>query len=217
MSYEKACEQLYDGYNFSDDIPDDPLRVVQHLERRMDALMKFIINGPLLPFCSKVVDYFIHREFQQHGSVHFHVLFWLEKFPDLNDGTAVTQFIDKVISTEIPDKNLDPELYELVKWYQTHVHYKKYCLNKRRNKCRFKFPFPPCSVTHLVPIGVSHVDLPTNSFHRTKRSANAGYINAYNPIITRHWRGNTDIKLVNGAHGIAMYVCYYLNKAEPEN
>ena len=82
MSYEKACEQLYDGYNFSDDISDDPLRVVQHLERRMDALMKFIINGPLLPFCSKVVDYFIHREFQQHGSVHFHVLFWLEKFPD---------------------------------------------------------------------------------------------------------------------------------------
>ena len=103
-----------------------------------------------------------------------------------------------------------------MKRYQTHVHYKKYCLNNRRRKCRFKFPFSPCSATHLVPIGVSHVDLPTSMFYRTKRSANAGYINAYNPIITRHWRGNTDIKLINGAHGIAMYVCYYLNKAEPE-
>ena len=216
MSYEKACEQLYDGYSFSSDISDDPLRVIQHLERRMDALLKFIINGPLLPFGSKVVDYFIRREFQQRGSVHYHVLFWLEKFPDLNDGAAVVQFIDKVISTEIPDENIDPELHELVKRYQTHIHYKKYCLNNRRNKCRFKFPFPPCSATHLVPIGVSHVDLPTNAFYRTKRSANAAYINAYNPIITRHWRGNTDIKLVNGAHGIAMYVCYYLNKAEPE-
>ena len=63
---------------------------------------------------------------------------------------------------------------------------------------------------------MSHVDLPTSMFYRTKRSADAGYINNYNPIITRHWRGNTDIKLVNGAHGVAMYVCYYLNKAEPE-
>ena len=112
ISYETACEQLYDGHSFSDKISDDPLRVVQHVERKMEALIKFVINGPLLPFGSKVIDYFIRREFQQRGSVHYHILFWLEKFPDLNDATAVVQFIDQVISTEIPDKNLDPELHE---------------------------------------------------------------------------------------------------------
>ena len=217
ISFDEACEQLHDGNGFTEKIYKDPLNVVIHVERRFNALMKFTINGPLLPFGSKVVDYFIRREFQQRGSVHYHVLFWLEDFPDLNDAAAVVQFIDKVISTELPDEQLDPELYELVKRYQTHVHYNKYCLNNRRNKCRFKFPFPPCSATHLVPSGVSHADLPTSLFYRTKRSTNARFINSYNPIITRHWRGNTDIKLVNGAHGIAMYVCYYLNKAEPEH
>ena len=216
ISYDEACEQMYDGYDFSEKVNKDPLKVVMHVERRFDALMKFIINGPLLPFGSKVTDYFIRREFQQRGSVHYHVLFWLQEFPDLNDAAAVVQFIDKIISTELPDENLDPELNRLVERYQTHVHYKKYCLNNRRNKCRFKFPFPPCSATHLVPTGVSHVDLPISMFYRTKRGADAGYINSYNPILTRHWRGNTDIKLVNGAHGVAMYVCYYLNKAEPE-
>ena len=215
ISYERACEELYDGNEFSEEIASDPIMTVIHLERRLDALIKFVINGPMLPFGSKVVDYFIRREFQQRGSVYFHVLFWLEKIPDLNDGAAVIQFIDKVISSEIPDENLDPELHALVKKYQSHVHYKKYCLNNKRKKCRFKFPFPPCTATHLVPLGIAHVDLPTNMFYRTKRSANAGYINSYNPTIIRHWRGNTDIKLVNGAHGIAMYVCYYLNKAEP--
>ena len=217
ISYDEACDQLHDGNGFSDKIYKDPLNVVIHVERRFNALMKFIINGPLLPFGSKVVDYFIRREFQQRGSVHYHVLFWLENFSDLNDAAAVVQFIDKVISTELPDEKLDPELHNLVKRYQTHVHYKKYCLNNRRNKCRFKFPFPPCTATHLVPSGVSHVDLPTSLFYRTKRGTNARFLNSYNPIITRHWRGNTDIKLVNGAHGIAMYVCYYLNKAEPEH
>ena len=88
----------------------------------------------MLPFGSKVTDYLIQREFQQRGSVHYHVLFWLEEFPDLNDAAGTVQFIDKVISTEIPNENLDPELNALVKCYQTHVHYKKYCLNNRRKK-----------------------------------------------------------------------------------
>ena len=60
------------------------------------------------------------------------------------------------------------------------------------------------------------MDLLYSMFYRTNRSKDAGYVNNYNPVILRHWRGNTDIKVIQGSHGIAMYVCYYLNKAEPD-
>lgn len=215
-SFEEASRKIHHDQSFKDDIKSDPVMVVQFLERKMQALMTHVINGPLLPLKYKVRDHFIRREFQKRGSVHFHILLWLEKFPDLNDADAMINYIDQIVCTEWPDPEIDAELYALVKLYQVHRHYNAYCKKNERKQCRFKFPFAPCPRTHLIPIGTSHRDLPYSMFYRTKRSADAAYINGYNPILLRHWRGNTDIKIVQGAHGIAMYVCYYLNKAEPD-
>ena len=47
------------------------------------------------------------------------------------------------------------------------------------------------------------------------RGENDGFVNAYNQTLLRHWGGNMDIKLIDGAMG-AMYVSYYVNKAEPQ-
>ena len=128
--------------NMRERVRKDPLMVVLHIERRLRSLIKHVINGPDLPLGGKVVDYFIRREFQQRGCVHFHCLFWMENFPQIAPGNAeqIVEYINCTISTKIPDPEVDFQLHKLVKRLQIHRHYNSYCKRGRFN-CRFGFPF----------------------------------------------------------------------------
>lgn len=48
-------------------------------------------------------------EFQKRGLPHSHILLWLIK-----DSAIHPNLIDSVVSAEIPDKDLDPELFDIV-------------------------------------------------------------------------------------------------------
>ncbi|KAI9079854.1 hypothetical protein K1719_038100 [Acacia pycnantha] len=55
-------------------------------------------------------------EFQKRGLPHAHIILWLSNADKLK-----TPFdVDQLISAEIPNKELDPELYELVGSYMVH-------------------------------------------------------------------------------------------------
>ena len=101
-SYDEAVKKVK-TQDWKQSVKKDPILVLQHIERRLDSLFKNVINNDrLLPLGSKVNDYFIRREFQQRGSVHFHILLWLEKCPDVNDisqRNTLLEFIDRTIST----------------------------------------------------------------------------------------------------------------------
>ncbi|GKD06148.1 ATP-dependent DNA helicase RRM3-like protein [Tanacetum coccineum] len=55
-------------------------------------------------------------EFQKRGLPHCHILLWLEP----EDKITTTAKIDKYISHEIPNKNEDPELYQIVTDHMMH-------------------------------------------------------------------------------------------------
>ena len=195
----------------------DPLMVEKHIEKRLHSLIKHIINGPLLPLGGKIVDFFVRREFQQRGCVHFHCLFWIENFSELSPGNAdrVIEYINRTISTKIPDEETDPELNNLVKRLQIHRHYNNYC-KRGRFACCFGFPFPPCEQTHLLGAVDSSSRPGRSSFYQTARGNDDRYVNSFNPVILKHWRGNMDIKVVDGAYGAVLYVSYYMTKSEPQ-
>ncbi|XP_035843853.1 uncharacterized protein LOC118490365 [Helianthus annuus] len=69
----------------------------------------------IISHCSKIsVMYTV--EFQKRGLPHAHICLFLgaeSKFPNASD-------IDRVITAEIPDKERDPELYEVVKQFMIH-------------------------------------------------------------------------------------------------
>lgn len=107
-SFEKA-KSLKNALNF---VKEDPYMTALHFQRRFKALLKHVINGKLLP-SGKVVDYFVRVEFQNRGSPHLHIFFWIENYNKFfSDQSRLLHYIDKTISTKVPD---NPVIASLVK------------------------------------------------------------------------------------------------------
>ena len=74
-----------------------------------DKLLKKNIFG-------KVVAFIYVIEFQKRGLPHIHMLLYLQD----SDKLFNTELIDSVVTAEIPDENLYPELYKLLKQHMIH-------------------------------------------------------------------------------------------------
>ena len=211
ISYAESCQL---GSMF-DTVQKDPLMASVHFNRRFHALLKYVINGPKKPL-GTVLDYFIRVEFQNRGSPHYHILFWVEGVPTkINNDTidVLKAYINKVIYTNLPNAQSDPVLHNLVSRLQTHRH-TRYCQPKPSSPCRFRFPKQPCKSTRIL----SHCEIVRRrgKYYETFRDKDSLSINSYNPTILKHWRANMDIQVVNNAESIAYYICTYICKSEPE-
>ena len=84
--------------------------------------------------------YALRIEFQMRGSPHLHTLIWAEDCPKLASETkeACIEFIDKHVQAYLPNKEDNPELHDLVNFYQKHAH-SKTCRKYKNIKCRFNF------------------------------------------------------------------------------
>ena len=74
------------------------------------------------------------------GSPYLHALIWTDDSPKLTHETKqeYKDYVDQHMQAYLPDRDTDPELYELVKKYQTHNHSKT--SRKYKNiACRFNF------------------------------------------------------------------------------
>ncbi|CAF4671623.1 unnamed protein product, partial [Rotaria sp. Silwood2] len=59
------------------------------------------------------------------GLPHLHALLWIENPPstDTSEGRqAILDFVDKFLTTELPDRDAQPDLYKSVRKYQWHTH-----------------------------------------------------------------------------------------------
>lgn len=192
---------------------ENPILVAKHFNRRKNAFLKHILKGKSKPL-GEISDYFMRIEFQMRGSPHIHMFVWVLNAPDLDTKQGqidAPMFIDKYVSTELPDEHNDPDLYHLVKTLQVH-HHTSSC-KKKSNHCRFDFPRPCSSTTRLK----SHIDPGnTSRFYITKRTKGNEMVNAFNSHILQSWRANMDIQMIRSVYGVALYVCTYICKSEPK-
>jgi hypothetical protein len=82
-----------------------------------------------------VSNYFLKVEFQRGGLPHLHALIWVENPPStdtVQGRETILRFVDKFLTTELPDRDLQPELCKLVRRYQWHIH--TFTCNKSKNK-----------------------------------------------------------------------------------
>ena len=129
LSYHERCSIL----NLN------PVIVAKHFQYRVETFFKEVLLTSANPI-GKIVYYALRIEFQMRGSPHLHALIWTSDCPELTNNTKDTyiDYIDQHVHAYLPDKEIDPQLYDLVKAYQTHNH-SKTCRKLKNIACRFNF------------------------------------------------------------------------------
>ena len=124
MDYFQRCEILNSN----------PVLLARNFQFRV--FTEIIIDGPL----GKVKYHAIRVEFQFRNSPHLHSFLWVIDAPVLTKDTKneYLTYIDHIIKAQLPDRENDPELYELVKTYQIHSHSKS-CRKYENIDCRYSF------------------------------------------------------------------------------
>ncbi len=133
-----SYEEVYTNQGNFQHLHHDPVLSATHFYRRYKALYKHVINGPQKPLGGPISDFFIHVEFQNRGSPHFHIFYWVDR--KLDTQQEILLYIDDVISSNMPSKDEDPVFFALVKRLQTHHCSLNYC-KKTSATCRLGFPF----------------------------------------------------------------------------
>jgi biopolymer transport protein ExbD len=124
----------------------NPVTAARHFDYRLNLFINQVIKSRAEPI-GHVTDYCIRIEFQQRGSPHAHMLFWVRDSPKLNIQTdqEIVHFIDKYVTCSLPDN--DPEMKEKVAQLQKHNH-SNYC--RKKKTCRFGYPKPPSNETMIA-------------------------------------------------------------------
>lgn len=129
LSYDEKCKIL----NLN------PVIVAKHFQFRVETFFTEVLPSKSKPI-GKIVYYALRIEFQMRGSPNLHALIWTEDCPKLTPETkeAYIEYIDKHVLTYLPNKEDDPELHDVVNFYQKHTH-SKTCRKYKNIKCRFNF------------------------------------------------------------------------------
>lgn len=122
----------------------DPVTCARYFDYRFQMFMNSVLKHDTSPI-GKIKDFFIRVEFQQRGSPHVHILFWIDGAPSLGKNTDndMVTFIDKFITCK-----RNSRLAEVIN-YQTHRHART-CRKKGQSVCRFGFPLPPLDKTMIL-------------------------------------------------------------------
>ena len=118
----------------------NPVTAARMIDDKFRQLFGKILYSGMHPI-GQILNHDDRREFQGRGAQHPHIMIHVKNAPKLDedDDSVVTEFIDKYITTSIPNEKEYPELNKLVTTVQTHSHTQT-CRKKKGVTCRFGFP-----------------------------------------------------------------------------
>lgn len=137
-------------------------------------------------------------------------------FLDKEDKITTTADIDRFISAEIPDKESDPELYQIVTDHMMHgpcgaLRPISPCTVK--NKCTKKFPKQFNEKTFIDDSGYAIYKRRNDGCTVTKSGSEVhnGYVVPYNPGLLRRYQSHINVEWCNQS-GSIKYLFKYINK-----
>ncbi len=123
---------------------------------KMNALLHDVLHNGVF---GVVVAYTFAVEFQQRGLPHLHALFFVRQ----EDKPTSAAVVDMKVAAQLPDANLDPEYFLLVKKHMIHgpcgcLNPSHYCM--KNGECRFDYPKRLQDVTTIPADGYTHLARP---------------------------------------------------------
>ncbi|GKB11257.1 hypothetical protein Tco_0845180 [Tanacetum coccineum] len=190
----------------SEDRPDVITRV---FKMKLDNLMKDLKDRHIFGHVKGAV-YTI--EFQKRGLPHCHILLWLEP----EDKITTTAQIDQYISAEIPNKNEDPELYQIVTDHMMHGPCgadNPSCPCTIDFKCTKKFPkqFNETTVIDDNGYAIYKRRNDGNTITKSGTDLHNGYVAPYNTGLLRRYQSHINVEWCNQI-GSIKYLFKYINK-----
>ena len=129
-------------------VSEDPVTCSAYFHKLVSVLMKMIsskqTHNPFEPH--RVIDYFMRIEFQHRGSLHAHILLWLNddpKEPISENMPRTVELIEKLLSVS-PD-DIGQDLYK----NQRHEHTFT-CTKRGESSCRIGIPYWPARSTWIL-------------------------------------------------------------------
>lgn len=141
-------------------------------------------EGPLGDKC--VVEFYIRKEFQHRGSVHAHMLLWLQNAPTYDkdkDNEELIKVIDELITCRYDPKN---PLMAFQRHRHTHTCYKS---KNKMKLCRFHFPKYVMPRTMILE-PLKRTDVKTKEWHKLKED-----IQKINEKMNFFFKNNTNMDL----------------------
>ncbi|GBC04726.1 hypothetical protein RclHR1_05830004 [Rhizophagus clarus] len=177
-----------------------PFHTYLHYHHRLSSIHQYLWKNPNLTNWGNWLHHFERDEFQNRGAIHTHGIAYLSKsIPELINSN--------VIRADMPDPNLEPELYELVKKHQIHT-----CDSRcggpapLGSRCKKGFPQPYSNITYEDPNSLRYI------YRRTKEEDL--YIVPYHAPTLFLWNGHVNFQYVT-THQFAKYMTKYVTKSEP--
>ncbi len=189
---------------------------VFHLKNKLmhDLICTYEIFGPIKAYMRTI-------EWQKRGLPHCHSLYWFEEKLRPNQ-------IDDIISAEIPDKDLDPDLYAMVTRYMIHgpcgpANPNAPCM--KNGKCIHGFPKAFTKHTHVGDNGYPNyrrrspqdggqlivVYKDGKPFHVDNR-----WVVPYCPMLLRIMRAHLNVEKLNSIHSLK-YITKYILKGTDQS
>lgn len=183
------------------------------LKKMTDILTKKNIFGPSKAFVYSV-------EWQKRGLPHAHILLWLAN-------KVQPDSIDAIISAEIPDKQQDPVLYNIV------------VKNMIHGPCGFHNPASPCMKENICSKKyprhfISETQTGDDGYptYRRKSPDNGGntaiirvkgtemsvdnrWVVPYNPVLSRSFNAHINVEFCQSVKAIK-YICKYIHKGSDQ-
>ncbi|GBC19376.2 PIF1-like helicase domain-containing protein [Rhizophagus irregularis DAOM 181602=DAOM 197198] len=186
-----------------DTIPTNrPLHTTLHFIHRLQQLKKHIWKNPEHSEWGNLTNFFERVEFQNRGAAHTHGVYWVSK--------SIEQMIaENLIRSDLPDPDIEPDLYEKVKANQVHTCSAK-CGGPATlgHTCKKGFPRPFSPVTYF--------DIDTQRYIYRCIKAEDQWIVPYHPQTLMIWNAHMNIQYVS-SRKLAFYLTKYIAKSEPSH
>jgi hypothetical protein len=215
-----TLEKFLENYGKTYTWQDAPVECARLFHDRVTAFMNAYILRKENPILGKVKHYLIRYESQHRGSLHAHILLWLDEDDVARVEQEITASIpihrdvdptdpNKYIYIEPDPNTMEYELMNLVMAKQQHTcRSTKYGCREDNKPCQRRFPFPPNR-------SGTHVNKETGRYEYFRFDELDEWVVPYHPLVLLLWKAHCNLLRINDTQW-SQYILKYATKIEPQ-